>query len=107
MPSALPVMGEVAGSAAALAGLILVFLGAVSTAFDGYQKQEQRAVVGRYQRQAWLAFAGFVFSLASTVLALAAKWLSSECGARAAITLLVLGLIGVLFSALSAVREIR
>jgi hypothetical protein len=107
MPSALPVMGEVAGSATALAGLILVFLGAVATTFDSYQKAEQNSVKARYQRRAWFAFVGFVFALVSALLALAAKWLAIECIALAALVLLSLALIWVLFSALSAVREIK
>lgn len=100
-------MAEVVASATALAGLILVFLGAIGTAFDSYQKQEQNAVRTRYQRRAWFAFVGFALALLSTCLGLVAKWLGNECAALAALVLLGVSLIWVLFAALSAVREIR
>ena len=51
--------GDIIGSGVALAGLILVFLGAISTSFNSYQKQEQNSVRGRYQKRAWFAFVGF------------------------------------------------
>lgn len=107
MPSAIGVAGDVASSAAALAGLILVFLGAIGTAFDGYQKQEQNSVRGRYQLRAWLAFVGFVLALLSTAFALMGEWLSSECAALVGLGLLFVSLAWVLFAALAAVREIR
>src|SRR5262245_22897973 len=69
MPSALGVAGEVAGAAAALSGLLLVFVGAVSATFDSFQKQEQNTVRSRYQTRAWFAFIGFVLSLLSMLLA--------------------------------------
>jgi hypothetical protein len=107
MPSALSVAGDVAGSATALAGLILVFLGAISTSFDSYGKQEQGSVRSRYQQRGWFAFVGFALALASAFLALLAKWLSNECAAIASLVLLFVALIWVLFAALSSVREIK
>ncbi|MER8555178.1 hypothetical protein NKH37_23860 [Mesorhizobium sp. M1217] len=107
MPSALPVMGEVAGSATALAGLILVFLGAISTSFDSYAKPERASVLTRYQRRVWFAFVGFTLALASAFMALVAKWLTIECAAIASLVLLFVALIWVLFVALSDVREIK
>lgn len=107
MPSALPIAGEITGSATALAGLILVFLGATATAFDSYETREKSTVRPRYQRRAWFAFVGFALALVSALCALVAKWLTNECAGLAAFVLLVLALIWVLFAALSAVREIR
>jgi hypothetical protein len=55
----------------ALAGLILVFLGALLTSFDGYGAEGQSAVRRKYQHRAWLALSGFVAALISATLALA------------------------------------
>jgi hypothetical protein len=107
MPSALTVMGEVAGSAIAFSGLILVFLGAISTGFDGYEKQEQITVMSRYQRRAWLAFVGFVLSLLAAVLSLVAKWFSIESAAIGALILLFVALVWVVFIAYLEVRDIK
>jgi uncharacterized membrane protein len=58
------------GAATALAGLILVFLGAISASFASYHKQEQAAVRARFQTRAWIAFVGFTLALLSAALAL-------------------------------------
>lgn len=107
MPSAIGVAGDVATSAMALAGLILIFLGAISTSFDSYQKTEQNTVRGRYQLRAWFAFVGLVLALIAACLAISGKWLTSECAALASIAILFVSLIWVLLAALSAVRQIR
>ena len=107
MASSLSIAGEVSGAAAALAGLILVFLGSISTSFDSYQKAEQSAVRGRYQKRAWFAFIGFVFALLSSALALVGKWGNYECLGLVAIVLLMVALVWVLLAALFAVLEIK
>lgn len=107
MPSAIPIAGDVAGAATALAGLILVFLGATAASFESYQKQEQRSVIGRYQRRAWLAFVGFCLALLAVPLALVGKWYGQECAALVAAALLSVALIWVLLAALFAVMEVR
>jgi hypothetical protein len=56
IPSAVEVSGDVVSASTALAGLILVFLGATSTSYDSYQATERGAVRSRYQRRAWFAF---------------------------------------------------
>jgi hypothetical protein len=70
MPSAISVAGDGAASATVLAGLILVFLGAIATSCDSYAKQEQGAIRGRYQRHAWFTFVGFVLALLQSLLRL-------------------------------------
>jgi len=107
IPSPIEVSGDVIAAATALAGLILVFLGATSTSYDSYQKTEQGAVRGRYQRRAWFAFVGFVLALLSAFLALLGKWFHQECASLAGIALFVVALGWVLFAALSSVREIK
>jgi len=104
---ALNVAGDVAASAVALAGLILVFLGYISTSFDSYEKTEQNAVRARYQWRAWFAFAGFVLALASALLALIGKWLHYECAALGAVLILFLAFLVVLVVAFIAVLAIK
>lgn len=107
MPSALPLAGDIATSAGALAGLILIFLGAISNRFDSYDKAGQNVVRGRYQRRAWFAFVGFVLALFSASLAIVGKWLAYECAALSAVVLFLIALVWLLFVALFAIREIK
>jgi ABC-type Fe3+-siderophore transport system permease subunit len=104
---ALSIAGEIAGAATAMAGLILVFLGATATSFDSYQKQEQNSVRRRYQQRAWTAFAGFAFALAAAFSALLAKSITHEGWAVAGFILLVVALVLVVVAALTTVLEIK
>jgi len=103
----LGVAGDVATSAVALAGLILVFLGSTVAGFETYQRQEKGSVLGRYQRRAWLSLVGFVFSLVSAAFGIVAKWLHNECAALAAMYTLFLAFALVLVAAVIVVRDIR
>jgi uncharacterized membrane protein YhaH (DUF805 family) len=107
MGGAVEVGGDVSAAAAALAGLLLVFLGSLSTTFDGYQKQEQGTVRGRYQRRAWVAFIGFIFAILAAAGGIAGKALHQECIAIAAITCLVIALAVSLLAALFSAMELR
>jgi hypothetical protein len=107
IPNAVEVSGDVVTASTALAGLILVFLGATSTSYDTYEPTERGTVRGRYQRRAWFAFIGFALALASALLALIGKWFHQECAALAAILIFAVALVWVLFAALFSVREIR
>jgi hypothetical protein len=107
VPSAVEIAGDISAAGAALAGLILVFIGGASTSFDSYEKQEQHAVRTRYQTRAWIAFVGFAFALLSAPTALIAKWLSVSCLALIALVMLVTSLAFALLAAGLAVRDIR
>jgi hypothetical protein len=107
VPNAVEIAGDISAAGAALAGLILVFIGAASTSFDSYERQEQHAVRLRYQTRAWIAFAGFAFALLSAPTALVAKWLSISGLSLAALVMLIAALLFALFAALLAVRDIR
>lgn len=65
------VMQQVFPGSLALAGLVLVFLGGIYTAFDAYDAQQKNAVRHKYGCRAWLACVGFFAALASAALALA------------------------------------
>jgi uncharacterized membrane protein YhaH (DUF805 family) len=107
MPGAIEVGGDVSAAAVALAGLLLVFLGSISTTYDSYAKQEQGAVRGRYQRRAWLAFGGFAFAILATAFGIAGKVFHQECSAIAGIGCLAVALAVSLLAALFSAMEIR
>jgi hypothetical protein len=60
----------------ALAGLILVFLGGILSAYDGFAPAARFAVRKKYRRRGALALAGFLAGLAGAALALIFKWLA-------------------------------
>jgi hypothetical protein len=107
VPSAVEIAGDISAAGAALAGLILVFIGSASTSFDSYERQEQHAIRLRYQTRAWIAFVGFAFALLSAPTALIAKWLSLSYLSLAALVMLIASLAFALFAALLAVRDIQ
>jgi|GEM_PF-1343813 len=104
---AISVAGDVAAASVALAGLILVFLGSISTAYDAYTKQEQPAVRSKYQRRAWFALIGFVLALSASFFAILGKWHGVHSAAQVSIWLLFVALVWVLLVAVIAVIEIR
>lgn len=106
MSGALAIAGEISGAAAALAGLILVFFAAALSSFDSYSETQKASVRWSYRLRAWPAFLAMVVSLASCGLALHAKAASSTCSATVAIWLLGMAGVGVLVSAVAAMRDI-
>ena len=56
----------------ALAGLILVFLGASLASFDTYTTTEKSTVRPKYRKRAYTSLAGFVAALLAAVLSLVA-----------------------------------
>ena len=107
MAASLEVAGDVAAAGGALAGLILVYLGAVSASFASFDTAQQKAVRSRHQFRAWFGFAGLVLCLASVALALVAKWLAIPCMAVAAVVVLIIALAWVIGAGLMTVLEIR
>ncbi len=57
------VLGLVFTGGTALAGLILVFLGAVFTSYDSYQPDQQTDVAAKCKRRALLSLIGFLSAL--------------------------------------------
>ena len=99
--------GDVIAGASALAGLFLVYLGNVASAFGTFDKAAQSSVRSKFQLRAWLAFVGIVFSIISAILALMAKLWASSFMAGDAIILLIIALgwgAGIAFVAVKDVR---
>lgn len=107
MSGAIEVASDVIAGSAALAGLILVYLGALSSNYGSYDAAARNSVRGRFQVRAWLAFVGFIVTILAAAFALFAKWLHIECLAVASIIALVIALLWSAWIALATVREIK
>jgi hypothetical protein len=101
------IAGDVAAASSALAGLLLVFLGATQTAFEAYEKSAQKSVLAKFRRKAWLAFAGFVLSLIALASSLLGKRFENDCLIELSLASLLLGVVVVLSAAAASVWEIR
>src|SRR5438876_10298448 len=94
------------GGGVALAGLILVFLGGVISAFDSFDETAKDAVRGGYRRRAWLGFSGFVLSLSSAGSALIAARFRPGLWIACSFVCLAVAFLLVFVAALQAVRDI-
>lgn len=97
---------QILTASTALAGLILVSIGAAATSYESYDAESKVVVKARYQRRGWFAFVGFALSLFSALSALAYYWHESVCLIDASAALLVLALVIALFVALISVLDI-
>lgn len=102
-----PMMGDVAGAGAALAGLILVFMGATTAAFEGYDPPAQKLLKGKFQRRATLSLIGLFSALISTGVAISVRGGAPVCLAWVAIGALSISALAIAVAALNAAREIR
>jgi hypothetical protein len=69
---------DIADAATALAGLILVYLGAVAVRYQTLDAKEQSSVRDVYRSHARRAFRGIVIALIAAIAALASEALKSE-----------------------------
>jgi hypothetical protein len=69
---------DIAAAATALAGLILVYLGAVAVRYETLDPKHQSAVRDDYRRHARIAFRGIVIALLAAIAALTAKSLKQN-----------------------------
>jgi hypothetical protein len=72
------VAGDVADAGTALAGLILVYLGAAAVRYETLDPKAQSSARDVYRQHARRAFRGIVIALIAAVAALIAKSLKSE-----------------------------
>ncbi|MCZ4342720.1 hypothetical protein O4H52_13955 [Sphingomonadaceae bacterium G21617-S1] len=101
------VAGEVVTAGTALAGLILIYIGSLVTAFGAYAATEQKAVRIKFLGRAWIAFVGFVLALASAALAVLGKWLDIECASNTGVWVLLLAFLWAVFATVQAIREMN
>lgn len=107
MQQILDLMDDIVTASTALAGLILVFMGAIVTAYEAYSSVEQQHVKARYWRRACFSLVGLILALATCVLSLVAKGLNAAPIALITLVLFACTLISVLFTSCFYVREIR
>src|SRR5262245_40084696 len=72
------VTGDLAAAGTALAGLILVYLGAVAVRYESLDATSRTERRGYYRRHARLAFVGIVSALTTVLFALIAKAQQSD-----------------------------
>ena len=70
--------GDIADAGTALAGLILVYLGAVAVRYETLDPKDQSSARETYRRHARRAFRGIVIALVAAIAALTAESLKSE-----------------------------
>ena len=107
MGHALEMAGDVSGAGAALAGLLLIFMGSIATSFDSYQKTEQKAVLAKYRTRIRFAFEGFALSIFATLIALFSKWTQNDRLAVLALFILFATFVFVVAAALRAVLDVK
>ena len=89
----LPLGGDIIAAGTALAGLILVYLGAVANEYGRFPTTDQRAVRDIFIRRAWFATFGIIFAISASGIALGGKFLASSFWVGLSAFLLVLALI--------------
>ncbi len=88
MPSHSDVVIAEVGAAAALAGLVLVFLGVLVTSFQTLLGRVSDDVLSRFRRASWFAVAAFFLATAS--LLVSTSWLAAGGGHSFYVATLVL-----------------
>jgi hypothetical protein len=98
---------DVVAGATALAGLILVYIGNVSSAFAAFTREQQSTVRVAHQVRVWLAFVGFISAVTAAGLALIGKWMNSGYAVGASVILLLLALTWGAGTAFMAAWDVR
>ena len=96
------VASDIAAAGTPLAGLILVYLGAVAVRYETLDYKAQASARDVYRRHARRAFRGVVLALGAVVAALIAKSLKSEPYAAIIATMAGLALLASFFIAVMA-----
>lgn len=98
--------GDIASAATALGGLLLVFIGAVSTGYGSYDAAARKAVRKGFLVKGLLALAGFFLALIAAALAVAGKVVASPCLVIGAVACLGVSFLVVCVAAVLSVMEI-
>jgi hypothetical protein len=103
----LPLAGDIVAASAGLAGFLLVYLGSAAGGYASFEKTQQGSVRGAFQRRAWFAVVGILFSVAACGSAAVAKWLANACVAGASLALFGITLLWAALSAVLIAFEIK
>ena len=107
MAGAIEIGGDIVAAGSAIAGLMLVYMGALSTSYSSYQGKEQGTVRRSFRMRMWFAFFGLVLSILSVAAALAGKLLGAPGAVMVALWLLLLGLAWVVAASVLTALEIK
>lgn len=101
------IAGDVISGGSALAGLILVYLGSLSTGYSGFDATQQHAVRDFYKKRATFAFIGFVATIIAVIAALFGKWFDIDSMTGAAGFVLIASLAWTIITAYFTMKEIE
>ena len=102
------VSGEVVTAGTALAGLILIYIGSLVTAYEARTPGgERNAVKLQFLGRAWLAFVGFSFALASAAFGVIGKWIASPCMGNVSVWVLLIAFGFAVLATIQAIKEIK
>lgn len=90
--------------ATTVAGLILVFLGLIFSAWDGYDTTQRGAVRKKFRRRAWAAFFAFLLSVLAATLGMISIGTSHCCSWPDVVGVICLGLSVFLMTAIGFVE---
>jgi hypothetical protein len=106
LSNVLDLSGDVSAAGAALAGLLLVYVGGISTAYSAFRPEDQPVVRSAHLRRAWVGVIGFLFALTASALALMAKGTGNACIEYASLALLLMGFVSTAITAFWTVLDI-
>jgi hypothetical protein len=100
------ILGQLFAGGTALAGLVLVFMGSILTAYDSFDATAKRSVRAKYQKRAWIAFLGFIAALVAAAAGMVGLIFGPTLWLSLGIVALVASGILLVFMALLSVREV-
>ena len=98
---------DVVAGSTTFAGLIIVYLGAITADFASYTKPEKKAVVNDFRRKAAVGCGGVCLAASTAALALLSKWAEWRGGVGLSVIGMVLTLTWGAATAILTLREIR
>ena len=99
--------GDIASASTALCGLLLVFIGFITTSFGTYEADAQSTLRKSFLRKGWLSFVGFLCGLLAAGSALTGKVTESIWLIQCAFWLLALAFTIAAVAAVISVWEMR
>jgi hypothetical protein len=98
--------GDIAAASTALSGLLLVYMGMVTTSFEAYVATDRDFVLQKFKARMRIALAGMYCALLAASGSLLAKWFSIEWLAWIALVAILVSLILILVFVTIAYRDI-
>jgi uncharacterized membrane protein len=102
----LEVASDVANAGTPLAGLILIYIGTLVTAYTSYDATERKSVREKFLHRAYMALVGLLLALLAAALAIVGKWLGSECAADVSVWFLMAAFVWAVLTTVATIREI-